>query len=49
MLFIVIARTVSGVHWLTDILGSVLLSAALILWYIYAVDRTKGGEKKWKK
>ena len=48
VLFIVIARTVSGVHWLTDILGSVLLSAALILWYIYAVDRTKG-EKKWKK
>ena len=32
-LFMVIGRTVAGVHWLTDILGSVLLSGGLyLLW-----------------
>ena len=32
-LFMVIGRTVSGVHWATDIIGSVLLSAGLFLLY----------------
>ena len=32
-LFMIIGRTVSGVHWLTDIIGSVLLSAGLYLIY----------------
>ena len=32
-LFMVIGRTVAGVHWLTDIVGSVLLSAGLFLLY----------------
>lgn len=32
-LFMVIGRTVAGVHWLTDIIGSVILSTGLFLLY----------------
>ena len=38
--FMVLARLVSGVHWLTDIVGGVLLSAALVLLYRAAVSAT---------
>lgn len=31
--FMVIGRTVAGVHWLTDIIGSIILSAGLYLIY----------------
>ena len=37
MLFMVISRTVSGVHWLTDIVGSVIFSSGLYLIYKSAV------------
>ena len=43
--FMVIGRAVAGVHWLTDILGSVFLSAGLFLLYRSAVkllDRQSG-------
>ena len=50
--FMVIGRLVSGVHWATDIIGSVLLSAGLYMLYRAAVlysdkakraDRSKDG------
>lgn len=31
--FMLLARTVSGVHWLSDILGGILLSGSLLLFY----------------
>ena len=37
--FMLIGRTVAGVHWLTDIIGAVLLSAGLYILYRSAVMR----------
>ena len=31
--FMVIGRLVSGVHWITDIIGGVLVSTAILLMY----------------
>ena len=31
--FMVVGRLISGVHWLRDIIGSILLSAGLVLLY----------------
>ena len=37
MIFMIIGRLVSGVHWLTDILGGVILSAGLVTLYRYII------------
>lgn len=46
----VIARLLSGMHWLSDIIGAVLISAALLLFYATAslglCSRSAGTEKE---
>ena len=43
--FMVIGRLISGVHWATDIIGSVLLSAGLYMLYRSAVLNTDKAKK----
>ena len=40
VIFMVVGRLILGVHWITDIIGSVLLSSGLVLTY-YSIINTK--------
>ena len=42
----VVGRLLSGVHWLTDIIGGVLLSCALVLLYLAALKWADSKQKK---
>ncbi len=44
--FMVIARLVSGVHWITDIIGAVLLSGGLLFIYQYGVEASDQRREK---
>lgn len=39
--FMVVGRLISGVHWLSDIIGGGLLSIGLVMGYRYAVNKTE--------
>lgn len=37
--YTVVGRTISGAHWLTDIIGGLFYSAAVLCWYAFFVKR----------
>ena len=41
MIFLVVGRLVSGVHWFTDILGGILISGALLMIFYMVIDSFK--------
>ena len=41
ILFMVVGRLVSGVHWITDIVGGILLSAGLVMLYDFLTGEVK--------
>ncbi len=45
----VMGRLFSGVHWLTDIIGGVIISAALVMLYVSVVQMLKDKIRKKRK
>ncbi len=49
MIFIVIARVLAGVHWITDIIGGIIISLLLLMIFytiIYIVNHKKSTQKQ---
>jgi len=46
MLLIVVGRTLSGVHWLTDIIGGVIISAFMLMAFYTAINIINSMERK---
>ena len=44
--FMVVGRLISGVHWLTDMIGSVLLSVGLVMLYAFVIKRQGTSRRK---
>lgn len=44
--FMVVGRLISGVHWLTDIIGGVLLSGGLVMLYAFVIKRQGTSRRK---
>lgn len=45
MLLVIIGRLISGVHWLTDIIGGIIISLTLIMYFITAHNCIKKSNK----
>ena len=39
MILIIVTRVLSGVHWLTDIIGAILISTSLCMLFDYAINK----------
>ena len=39
LLVVIVTRLLSGMHWLTDVVGGILFGDVLIAWYRYAASR----------
>ena len=48
LLAVIICRTLSGVHWLTDISGGILFGDMLVAWYRYLLGRAHPETEKKK-
>ena len=47
MVFMVVGRLISGVHWLSDIIGGALISAGLVLMYQFVNNARLNKDGQW--